>query len=197
VFFDRLGWPWPKHGCTDNPREPRQAGREYRSGLSPPAEEAWRDDGWEPLLSVDTYSRHDRALITGSFRGQFLPLYLPGSELFDRGSPVFLRELSGKPDLFEITFLRSDGPDVQGHREVAFRARLAHAGDEMLLKAADNDPLASKTLGQYIRGELDDPTGARPYLERAVAGGAVEAAFDLAIAVMFVTPRPPRQWPFT
>jgi hypothetical protein len=20
VFFDNLGWPWPKHGCTDNPR---------------------------------------------------------------------------------------------------------------------------------------------------------------------------------
>lgn len=20
VFFDNLGWPWPKHGCTDNPK---------------------------------------------------------------------------------------------------------------------------------------------------------------------------------
>jgi len=23
VFFDNLGWPWPKHGCTDNPRSQR------------------------------------------------------------------------------------------------------------------------------------------------------------------------------
>jgi hypothetical protein len=107
--------------------------------------------------------------------------------MFDHGSPVFLRELSGKPDLFEITFLRSEGPAVQGHRAVAFRARLAHAGDDMLLNAADDDPVASKKLGQYILWELDDPTGARPYLERAVEGGAA-AAIDLAIAAIFVTP---------
>jgi hypothetical protein len=25
VFFDDLGPPWPKHGCTDNPREPDAA----------------------------------------------------------------------------------------------------------------------------------------------------------------------------
>lgn len=23
VFFDDVGWPWPKHGCTDNPRAQR------------------------------------------------------------------------------------------------------------------------------------------------------------------------------
>ena len=25
VFFDELGWPWPKHGCTDRGYEPRRA----------------------------------------------------------------------------------------------------------------------------------------------------------------------------
>src|ERR1700730_5163655 len=25
VYFDDLGPPWPKHGCTDNPREPASA----------------------------------------------------------------------------------------------------------------------------------------------------------------------------
>jgi hypothetical protein len=79
-----------------------------------------------------------------------LELYVPGSELFDRGSPIFLRELSGKPDLFEMTFLRSTGTDVQGHRSVAFRTRLAHAGDDVLLKAADDDPIANKELDQRI-----------------------------------------------
>jgi hypothetical protein len=197
VFFDRLGWPWPKHGCTDHSREPRRAARGHASALSPQAEPAWRNDGWEPLFSVDTWTRHERLRITGSLRGQFLQLYLPGSELFDRGSPVFLRELAGKPDLFEITFLRSSGPEVQGHRAVAFDARLAHAGDNLLLKAADDDPVASEELGQYMLWELDDPTGARPYLERAVARGAVKAVFDLAIAVTFVTPESRRQRPFT
>jgi hypothetical protein len=36
VSFDRLGWPWPKPDAQ--PGEPRQAGRGYRSGLSPRAE---------------------------------------------------------------------------------------------------------------------------------------------------------------
>jgi hypothetical protein len=58
----------------------------------------------------------------------------------------------------------------------------------MLLKAADDHLAASEELGQYILS-----TGARPYLERAVAECAEAAAFDLAIAVMFVTPKPPRQ----
>ena len=32
VFFDELGWPWPKHPCTDNGREPRRATRDSASG---------------------------------------------------------------------------------------------------------------------------------------------------------------------
>jgi hypothetical protein len=134
--------------------------------------------------------RHERQLITGGFRDRFLQLYLPGSELFDRGSPVLLREQSGRPDFFEITFLRSDQAEVHGHRAIAFRARLAHVGDETLLKAAGDDPEANSQVGEYILWELDDPTGARPYLERAVAGGVVDAAFDLAIAIVFSAPEP-------
>jgi hypothetical protein len=195
VFFDDLGWPWPKHDCTDNPRKLRAA---RRHPSSPPSgsEPAWQD-GWEPLLSVDTYTRHERLRIGGRFRGRYLELYLPGSELFDRGSPVFLRELSGKPDLFEITFLRSRGTNVQGHRAVAFRTRLAHAGDDMLLKAADDDPIVNKELGKYILWEMDDPIAARLYLERAVEQGVLDAAVDLAIATIFVTPKPAWQWRFT
>jgi hypothetical protein len=113
VFFDNLGWPWPKHDCTDNPRKLRAA-RRHPSSPSSGSEPAWRD-GWEPLLSVDSYTRHERLRIGGRFRGRYLELYLPGSELFDSASPVFLRELPGKPDLFEMTFLRSRGTDVRGH----------------------------------------------------------------------------------
>jgi hypothetical protein len=80
---------------------------------------------------------------------------------------------------------------------VAFRARLSHAGDDMLLKAADDDPIANKELGKYILREMDDPIAARPYLERAVEQGALDAAVDLAIATTFVTPKPAWEWPFT
>jgi hypothetical protein len=96
-----------------------------------------------------------------------------------------------------MTFLRSRGTDVQGHRALGFPARLAHAGDDMLLKAADDDPVANKELGEYILWEMDDPIAARPYLERAVEQGALDAAVDLAIATIFVMPKPAWQWPFT
>jgi hypothetical protein len=187
VFFDELGWPWPKHPCTDSSREPYRATPESEFGVVARAEPAWRNEGWHPLLSANAYPRDERSRIAGYFRDEFLQLHLPESEAFDPDSPVFLRELSGKPDFFEITFLRSSHLGLQGQRTMAFRARLAHAGDETLLRAADDDPAANKEIGEYILWELDDPTGARPYLERAIVGGVADAAFDLAIAAIYLS----------
>jgi hypothetical protein len=127
--------------------------------------------------------------ITGLFREQVLELHLPQSDAIDRESPVLLREQPGKPDFFEITFLRSDNLGVDPKKAIAFCVRLAHAGDEPLRKAAADDPEANGQVGEYILWELDDPTGARPYLQRAVAGGIVDVAIDLAIATIFSTPK--------
>lgn len=42
--------------------------------------------------------------------------------------------------------------------------------DETILKAARNDPAASYEVGQFVLWRLDDPVGARPYLERGSRG---------------------------
>jgi hypothetical protein len=45
VFFDDLGWPWPKHGCTDN----AQAQKGNIQRLSQTLHRAFRTDAGEPL----------------------------------------------------------------------------------------------------------------------------------------------------
>lgn len=45
VFFDDLGWPWPKHGCTDNPHA--QNGKVER--LTQTLHKSFRTTDGEPL----------------------------------------------------------------------------------------------------------------------------------------------------
>ena len=45
VFFNRLGWPWPKHGCTDNPRAQKAELKLIGSSSSAP----FRNAKGEPL----------------------------------------------------------------------------------------------------------------------------------------------------
>lgn len=45
VFFDNLGWPWPKHGCTDNPR----AQKERVETVTQTVTKAFRNANSEPL----------------------------------------------------------------------------------------------------------------------------------------------------
>jgi hypothetical protein len=108
VFFDELGWPWPKHPCTDNSREPRRATRDSILRSNPKAEPTWIVGGWEPLLSAKIHSAAGHVQITGDFRNEFLQLDLPTGEVIDRDSPVFVRDQADKLRAFEITFLRSD-----------------------------------------------------------------------------------------
>lgn len=185
VFFDDLGWPWPKHPCTDNSREPRRTTRDSIAQVIPRAEPVWRLEGWHPLMSTKVHSGGSRPLITGDFHDEFLELYLPENEAVDAGSPVLVREQAGKPDLFEITFLRSDRFSTESRKAVAYRMRIGRIGDDAIVKAAQNDPTASNEVGQFILWRLDDPVGARPYLERAVAGGIGDAIIDLAIIELF------------
>jgi hypothetical protein len=178
VFFDALGWPWPKHRCTDSSR---YATRNGHSRGVPSVEPAWRIEGWHPLLSAKIYSGANRLLITGDSHDEFLELYLAEDEAVDSDSPILVREQAGRPDLFEITFLRSSRIDTHARKAIAFRMRIARVGGDTILKAACNDPAANYAVGQFVLWQLDDPIGARPYLRRAVAGGIVDALIDLAI----------------
>jgi hypothetical protein len=101
VFFDDLGWPWPKHRCTDNSREPRRATRDSVVQTIPRPEPSWRLESWHPLMSSRVQTAGGRLLITGDFHDEFLELRLPASEAADPGGPILVREQAGKRDLFE------------------------------------------------------------------------------------------------
>ena len=185
VFFDDLGWPWPKHRCTDNFCEPRRAPRDSVSQDVSRPEPAWRLEGWHPLVSSKVHAGGGRTLVIGDFHDEFLEVYIPENESVDPGSPVLVREQAEKPDLFEITFLRSDRFRTQSRKTIAYRIRIAGVGEDIILKAAQGDPAANNTLGQFILWHLDDPTAARRYLERAIEGGIADALIDLAVMELF------------
>jgi len=114
-----------------------------------------------------------------------LELYLLKGEMVDRTSPIFVRPQAEKQDLFDVTFLHSNQLDIRPRATVAFRMRIAPLDEEMIRGASLDDPTANYVVGQFILWELDDPIGARPYLESAFAGGIFDAIFDLAIVALF------------
>jgi hypothetical protein len=185
VFFDELGWPWPKHPCTDNRRDPLRVTRGSIASATPRADAAWRADGWHPLLASKVYSAGDRLQVTGDLGDQFQELYLTSGETLDAQSPIFVRGQDGKPDIFDVTFLRSDHFGVHHRKAIAFGKRIASLGEDTILKAADDDAAANWAIGRYLLWKLDDPAAGRPYLEQAAAGGIADALFDLAIVALF------------
>jgi hypothetical protein len=55
VFFDDLGFDWPKHWCTDNSRyDSPAAGKVFVPVLSVETEPRWREEGWLPFLIIRT-----------------------------------------------------------------------------------------------------------------------------------------------
>jgi hypothetical protein len=127
----------------------------------------------------------DRPLLTGDLGDKFQELYLPTGETLDAHSPIFVRARAGKPDFFEVTFLRSDPLGVHDGKALGFSARIVPVGEDTVLKAASDDFAASYVIGRNLLWRLDDPVAARPYLERAAAGGIADALFDLAIVALF------------
>jgi hypothetical protein len=151
------------------------------SNATPRGDPAWRGEGWHPLLASKAYSAEDRLQITGDLGEQFQELYLPSGEGLDVHSPIFVRAQPGKPDMFDVTILRSDHFGVHHRKAIAFAKRIAPLGEDTILQAASDDAGANCAVGRYILWELDDPLSARPYLERAAAGGIADALLDLAI----------------
>jgi hypothetical protein len=88
------------------------------ANAAPRPEPRWRAEGWHPLLASKIYSAGDRLQITGDLADQFQELYLPGGETLDPDGPIFMRAQAGKPDIFDVTFLRSDRFGVRGFLRV-------------------------------------------------------------------------------
>lgn len=182
VFFDSLGWPWPKHHCTDNRREPQ---RTTRSSIEadPPRNAAWREDGWTALLSPRVSSGVERSGIRGDCDTGFVDLVLPRGTKIDRETPILVRPVL--PHLHEATFLASDHSSTSRSLTVAFDRRLMPIGDAVLALAAQLDAAALYAVGRFLLWDLHDPASARPYLETAAAHGDVEAAIDLLVLALF------------
>jgi hypothetical protein len=186
VFFDDLGWPWPKHKCTDNHREPERATRNSLAA-APRPEPQWRSDGWSALLSARVSHGVERSGVRGDWDGRFVDLALPAGTKIDRESPVLIR--TALPGLHEVTFLASDHSFTRPVGAVAFDRRLLPVGDEILASAARIDATALCSVGRFLLWDLDDPESAKPYLEAAFAEGSFDAAVDLLALALFSSSR--------
>ncbi|MGM4962991.1 hypothetical protein AB7714_05755 [Tardiphaga sp. 1201_B9_N1_1] len=181
VYFDELGWPWPKHGCTDNAQEPRRA--TSRGGTARPAERLqWHIEGWVALLSPRIGSAGERRSIRGDSGDDFVDLVLPVGTQTDPESPIFVRP--HLPGLYEVTFLISDGVDTRPATAVGFDGRLAPIGDTLLALAAKSDTKGLYAVGRRLLWDLDDQDSARPYLEAAATKGHFDALIDLAVIAL-------------
>ena len=85
VFFDDLGWPWPKHGCTDNPAA--QSGH-----INQPKGEKGRQAGKTCSFAVYVLEQlsEDTGALSLKFRDIRNPLFvrtlrIPLSELHSQG----------------------------------------------------------------------------------------------------------------
>jgi hypothetical protein len=187
VFFDDLGWPWPKHHCTDNQREPQRAAR-TSTLAAPERDTAGRRDGWNPLLSPRVSHGVERSGIRGDCATGFVDLVLPRGTKIDRETPVLIRHVF--PDIHEATFLASDHFTTQPIVTVAFDRRLTFLADEVLALAAKSDASAVYAVGRFLLWNLNDPESARCYLEAAATQGNFEAAVDLLTLALFRTASP-------
>jgi hypothetical protein len=185
VFFDELGWPWPKHGCTDNRRDPLRATRASAQARGPRPAPKWQAEGWHPVLSAKIYAGGDRQRISGDVDDKFRELLLPVGENVDAGAPVLVRPDASHPSIFELTYLHSTAFGVQERKTIGFDPRIAALGEDIIARAARGEAVASDVIGRFLLWHLEDPTGARPYLERAARGGSFEALVDLAIIELF------------
>jgi hypothetical protein len=186
VFFDQLGWPWPKHPCTDTSGYIRRTTRDSAGQSAPPTEPAWRAEGWHPLLSSRVHSAKDRLEVTGDGPDGFLELYFQRAASIDRESPIFIRPLADKPGLFEASFLRSNGAATYDSKAIAFPKQLLPVGESTVHKAITNDRDALYEMALYFLDKLAEPdiASARPYLEGAAALGHVEALIELSLLVI-------------
>ncbi|WP_370144105.1 hypothetical protein [Bradyrhizobium elkanii] len=178
VFFDWLGWPWPKHGCTDNRGEPQLTTRQLTDGHAP-QDPAWRKEGWSALLSPRVSSAVERSAIRGDCATGFVDPVLPRGTKIDRDTPILLRTIL--PDLHEATFLASDHSSTIPVAAAPFDRRLAQLDDSVLTLATKLDAAALCAVGRFLLWDLDDPISARQYQEAALERGDLDAAFDLMV----------------
>lgn len=126
VFFDDIGWPWPKHPCTDHTSD---GGRrtsastsciEVTEAIEKPLP-AWQTNGDRPILrvlkqdripSVDILKSLARAVVEVANPSELVSLTWPAVSEIDWKLPAFLREPAGQ--VAELHILRWTGVTFEG-----------------------------------------------------------------------------------
>lgn len=109
VFFDHIGWPWPKHPCTDHSAERGRSltsatgARVTDTDAGPPTR--WQENGDRPILrvleqsqipSVDIFKSLSRATVRVACPETLLSITWLAIFKIDWNLPVFLREPIGQ-----------------------------------------------------------------------------------------------------
>lgn len=111
VFFDCLGPPWPKHGCTDS------YFRSSQVRIIPPADLVDEQiiapeclgTGWSAFIATAESDFFQETVMFG-YEAQTQTQYefvLPHGTNINLESPIFFREIREKPGNYEISFLRN------------------------------------------------------------------------------------------
>ena len=185
VFFDDIGWPWPKHGCTDKGYEPRRAD----PGTPPRNEAPWRRTGWYPLVASRVHVSAKERVITGDVADDYHQLHLTAHDLIDEQSPIFVRPIAQRLGLFEVTYLSSDMIATRDRRAFACSDHLQGLGSAIIAKAAAGNAEALYTIGSFLLWALDDVANAVPYIQAAAGDGVFDAVLDLAVLSLFEQPQ--------
>ena len=93
VFFDELGPPWPKHGCTDNGDE--KAASPLSSANKTSTTYRWQLNGWSPFILELVYDYSPLLLrIDGKLDGEAVRVFVRKSRLPSIFDPREFLELS-------------------------------------------------------------------------------------------------------
>jgi hypothetical protein len=181
VYFDDLGPPWPKHGCTDSGRWRTTRQFEVRAGQTFVVRSQW-GEGWEPLCSSWVVETGGRTVLTGDLGGKSAELSLLNMAKFDHDGPVFVRAHERAPGLHIVAVLQSNHLEIGERYHVAFDERLVSVRAELLSRAVnDQDAVALAEVGRFLLHCREDLPTAIKFLEWAYAEGATDVAMHLAV----------------
>jgi hypothetical protein len=194
VYFDDLGPPWPKHGCTDGSRShiarPRvmPSGRVFIDIASSNADGPLaREEGWEPLCSSRVFDTGARTVLTGDLGDKPAELFLFDVAKFDHDGPVFVRAHERAPGLYVVAVLQSSHFGTRERYRVAFDERFVPVRAELLSRAViDQDAVALAEVGRFLLHCREDFPTAIKFLEWAYAEGARDVVMNLAVAKLFL-----------
>lgn len=82
VFFDELGPPWPKHGCTNSQSTPNKPAPTINNKTR---KYSWIKNGWNPFIISNRYNHDKNSLrIEGEYKQKKITIYLNKKHIKER-----------------------------------------------------------------------------------------------------------------